>query len=241
MDEYLISMEDLISAEERKEKERMAIVLEHIKAGVAFTDWKNAYIGKEVKIGKGTTIEPGVILEGNTSIGENCIIGHNSRIVNSIIGDNVVVQSSVILESQVGKGTKIGPFAYLRPNSHLGENVKVGDFVEVKNSTMGDGSKASHLTYIGDADVGAGVNLGCGVVFVNYNGKDKFRSTVLDGAFIGCNTNIISPVTIGESAYVAAGTTVTKDVPGGSLCVGRAKERIISDWVVKRGILKIKK
>ncbi len=241
MGENNIDIERIIAEEERKEKERLAIVLRHIEEGVNFIDWKYAYIGNEVRIGIGTTIGPGVIIEGDTSIGKNCFIGHNTRIADSTIGDGVEIQSSVVLESNVGEGTKIGPFAYLRPNNHIGKNVKVGDFVEIKNSTMGDGAKASHLTYIGDADVGDDVNLGCGVVFVNYNGSEKHRSTVGAGAFIGCNANLISPVTVGEGAYIAAGTTVTKNVPPGSLCIGRAENRIIPDWVEKRGILKRKK
>jgi len=222
---------------EQQEKKRYEINLRHLSKGVHFIDLKSAYIDDNVMIGDGTIIYPGVILQGKTVIGENCILGQNSRIVDSIIGNETEIQSSVILNSQVGNNTNIGPFAYLRPNSNIGNHVKVGDFVEVKNSFMGDGSKASHLTYIGDADVGKDVNLGCGVVFVNYDGKNKHRSVVEDGAFIGCNTNIVSPVTIEKVAYVAAGTTVTKNVPKGALCVGRAKDKNIEGWVEKRGLL----
>ena len=241
MEEKKMSMEHIIAAEEQKEQERLEIVLSHIQAGVSFVDWKTAYIDRGVSIGEGTTIGPCVILEGNTKIGRSCDIGHNTKIVDSVIDDGVNIQCSVILQSTIGSRTKVGPFAYLRPHSHIGRDAKVGDFVEVKNSTLGDGAKASHLTYIGDADVGDGVNLGCGVVFVNYNGSEKNRSTVEEGAFIGCNTNLIAPVTVGKGSYVAAGTTITRDVPPGALCVGRAKERIIPDWVEKRGILKKKK
>ena len=222
---------------EAQEKKRLGINLKHLSNGVHFIDLKVAYIDENVRIGKDTIIYPGVILEGNTVIGEGCIIGQNSRIVDSNIGSKTEVQSSVILNSQVGNNTKIGPFAYLRPNTKLGDNVKVGDFVEVKNSTMGNGSKASHLTYIGDADIGKDVNIGCGVVFVNYDGKNKHRSIVKDGSFVGCNTNIISPVVIEEESYIAAGTTVTRDVPKGSLCVGRVKEKNIIGWVQKRGLI----
>ena len=181
------------------------------------------------------------MLEGKVSIGENCVIGQNSRIVDSTIGDGTRVDSSVVLESTIGKDTKVGPFAYLRPNSHVGDQCKVGDFVEVKNSTMGDGSKASHLTYIGDSDVGKNVNLGCGVVFVNFDGSKKYRSVVEDDAFIGCNCNLVSPVHVGEKAYVAAGTTITRDVPAGALHVGRQKDRSIEGWVERKGILERKK
>ncbi|HKM28266.1 MAG TPA: hypothetical protein VJY37_01125 [Anaerovoracaceae bacterium] len=215
--------------------------MSQIKDGVEYVDINAAYIDETVKIGKGTFIGPCVTLEGNTVIGENCKIYQNTRIKDSVIGDNVEIQSSVILDSRVGAGTNVGPFAYLRPGSDIGQNCKVGDFVEVKNSTMGDGSKASHLTYIGDSDVGSDVNIGCGVVFVNYDGTNKHRSTVEDGAFIGCNTNLVSPVTVGEGAYIAAGSTVTKDIPKDSLCVARAKENIIEGWAAKRGLFKKKK
>jgi bifunctional UDP-N-acetylglucosamine pyrophosphorylase/glucosamine-1-phosphate N-acetyltransferase len=241
MNENEMSIEQLMAEEERKERERLAIVLKHIQAGVEFVDWKSVYIGEEVSIGKGTTIEPGVIIKGSTKIGENCTIGHNSKIADSIIADRVDIQCSVIVQSSIGSRTKVGPFAYLRPGCQIGEDVKVGDFVEVKNAKLGDGAKASHLTYIGDADVGAGVNLGCGVVFVNYNGYEKNRCVVEEDAFVGCNSNLIAPVKVGKGAYVAAGTTITKDVPEGALCIGRAKDQIIPDWVSKRGILKKKR
>jgi len=202
--------------------------------GVNFIDIKTVYINGDVKIGKGTTIYPCVVIEGTVVIGENCIIGLNTRIVDSTIGNYTEIQQSVILESRVGDNTNIGPFAYLRPNSNIGSHCKVGDFVEVKNSSLADGAKASHLTYIGDADVGRDVNLGCGVVFVNYDGANKYRSVVKDGAFVGCNVNIVSPVVIEEGAYIAAGSTVTKDVPAGALCVAREKQRIIEGWSLRK-------
>ncbi|HWQ78055.1 MAG TPA: hypothetical protein VN381_04525 [Anaerovoracaceae bacterium] len=230
-------MEKALSDYEAQERKRYEINLRHLSNGVRFIDLKAAYIDETVEIGNGTVIYPGVILEGNTVIGENCIIGQNTRAVDSIIGNGTEVQSSVILESKVGNDTKVGPFAYLRPHSTIGNRVKVGDFVEIKNSSLGDGSKAPHLTYIGDADVGEKVNLGCGVVFVNYDGKNKHRSVVKDGAFVGCNVNLVSPVIVEEGAYIAAGTTVTHDVPKEALCVGRTKEKNIEGWVVRRGLL----
>lgn len=241
MERQANSIEDLLETEQAKQKARLQIVLKHIQNGVEFIDWKAAYIDGQVEIGAGTVVYPGVILSGQTRIGEKCVIGHNTRIVDSVIGNEVEVQSSEILESSVGSYTKVGPFAYLRPKSRIGEHAKVGDFVEVKNSTMGNHSKASHLTYIGDSDIGDNVNLGCGVVFVNYDGKSKHRSTVKDNAFIGCNTNLVSPVTVGEKAYVAAGTTLTADVPDGALSVARAKQRNVEGWVEKRGLLDKKK
>lgn len=177
-------------------------------------------------------------IEGNVEIGKNCTIGQNSRIKDSVIGDGTSVQSSVIIESSVGSETSVGPFAYLRPNSHVGNKCKVGDFVEIKNSKLGDGAKASHLTYVGDSDVGERVNLGCGVVFVNYDGSKKHRSVVEDDAFIGCNVNLVSPVHVGRNAYVAAGSTITNDVPDGALYVARAKGKSLEGWVEKKGILK---
>lgn len=223
------------------ERKRMEHNLVYANQGVRFIDIRQAYIDEGVQIGAGTVIYPCVVLKGAVQIGRNCLIGQNSRIEDSVIEDDVEIQSSVILESIVGSGTKVGPFAYMRPHSKTGKNCKVGDFVEMKNSSLGDGSKSSHLTYIGDADVGSGVNLGCGVVFVNYDGSEKHRSTVEDGAFIGCNANLISPVTVEKRAYVAAGSTVTGDVPAGSLYVARARARTLEGWVARRGLLDKKK
>lgn len=226
---------------EKKRSERLKIIESHEKNGVVFVDEFTAYIDESVTIGEGTVIGPCVTLSGNTRIGKNCVIGQNSVIKDSDIDDNVDIQSSVITESSVGSGTKVGPFAYMRPDSHVGKDCKVGDFVEIKNSTLGDGTKASHLTYIGDSDVGAGVNLGCGVVFVNYDGTKKYRSVVEDNAFIGCNSNLVSPVRVGEGAYIAAGSTVTEDVNGDSLYIARTKGTEKPGWVSSKGILKRKK
>ncbi len=226
---------------EAMEKARIQRNLDYMEAGVSFIDVKTAYIDEGVKIGRGTVIYPCVVLEGDVTIGENCIIRQNTRIKDSTIGNGTTIESSVILESRVGDETSVGPFAYLRPNSDVGSHCKVGDFVEVKNSKMGDGAKAAHLTYIGDSDVGEKVNLGCGVVFVNYDGSQKYRSVVEDGAFIGCNVNLVSPVHVGKGAYVAAGSTITEDVPGDALYVARARGRIIENWVKKKGILIRKK
>lgn len=223
---------------EAYEKARIERNLAYMQAGVNFIDLKMAYIDEGVKIGKGTTIYPCVVLEGDVTIGENCVIGQNTRIKDSVIGDGTNVQSSVILESKVGRETTVGPFAYLRPGSDIGNKCRVGDFVEIKNSKLGDGAKASHLTYVGDSDVGEKVNLGCGVVFVNYDGSRKTRSVVDDGAFIGCNVNLISPVHVGKQAYVAAGSTITDDVPDGALYVARSRGKSLEGWVEKKGILK---
>ena len=179
--------------------------LEYLDAGVVFIDLKAVYIDEGVRIGKGTVIYPCVVLEGDVEIGESCTIGQNTRIKDSIIGNGTSIQSSVILESKVGNETSVGPFAYLRPNSEIGSHCKVGDFVEIKNSRLDDGAKAAHLTYVGDSDVGKKVNLGCGVVFVNYDGSKKYRSVVEDGAFIGCNVNLVSPVHVGKRCVCCCG------------------------------------
>ena len=223
---------------EKLERQRISRNLDYLEAGVRFIDIRTAYIDEGVTIGAGTVIYPCVVIEGDVTIGENCTIGQNSRIKDSVIGDDTSIQSSVILESKVGSGTSVGPFAYLRPNSEVGDGCKVGDFVEIKNSKLGDGAKAAHLTDVGDSDVGERVNLGCGVVFVNYDGSRKYRSVVEDGAFIGCNVNLVSPVHVGKDAYIAAGSTITEDVPDGALYVARAKGRTLEGWVEKKGILK---
>ena len=140
------------------------------------------------------------------------------------------VKSSTIIDSQIGNGTTVGPYAYLRPGSRIGNNCKIGDFVEFKNASFGDGSKASHLSYIGDADVGSNVNIGCGVVFVNYDGKNKFRTVVKDNSFVGSNSNLVAPVTIEENSFIAAGSTITEDVPKDSLAIARGRQVNKADW-----------
>ena len=164
-------------------------------------------------------------------IGEDCVIGPNTIIENSRIGDGCQIHSSLIEQSQVGSGVRIGPNSHLRPNSVLADRVKIGNFVEIKNSTLGQKTSVAHLTYIGDSDFGENINVGCGVVTVNYNGYRKFRSTVGDNAFIGCNTNLVSPVHVGENAYIAAGSTITDDVPAGDLAIARARQVEKAGWV----------
>jgi bifunctional UDP-N-acetylglucosamine pyrophosphorylase/glucosamine-1-phosphate N-acetyltransferase len=231
-------MEDLLSEYEARAAERLRANLLHAENGVLFADINTAYIDARARIGKGSFVGPCVVIEGETDIGEDCRIGQNTRICDSRVGNGVSIEQSVVVGSEIGDRAQIGPFAYLRPGSRIGDDVKVGDFVEVKNSSIGTGSKASHLTYIGDSDIGEDVNLGCGVVFVNFDGSEKHRSVVGNGAFVGCNVNIVSPVTVGEGAYVAAGTTLTRDLPAGALAVGRAKQRVIEGWVKRRGLLK---
>ena len=194
------------------------------RAGVDIPCTDGVMIGPDVSVKADTTILPGCILSGKTVIGAGCTIGPNSQLIDAVIGDGCVIDSSRIEKSEVGDGTHIGPYSQLRPDCVIGRNVKIGDFVEVKNSTVGDKTSLAHLTYIGDSDFGRGINVGCGVVTVNYDGMKKFRTTVEDGAFIGCNTNLIAPVTVGEGAYVAAATTVTKNVSPEALAIGRVRQ-----------------
>ncbi len=209
-------------------KER--INTEHMLNGVTITDPANTYIGKDVKIDKDTIVYPGCMLEGKTVIGKSCIIGPNSRITSSKIDDCVTIQMSVLIDSKVKSFTTVGPFAYLRPNSSIGEHVRIGDFVEIKNSNIDDGTKVSHLTYVGDSDVGKCVNFGCGTVTVNYDGKTKNRCKIGDGVFIGCNTNLVAPVEVGDRAYTAAGSTITKNVPEDSLAIARNRQENKEGW-----------
>lgn len=202
----------------------------HMINGVTITDPENTYIGKDVEIAPDTIIYPGCMLEGKTKIGKSCIIGPNTRMTSCDIHDCVTIQSSTLIEAQVKSFTTVGPYAYLRPNSKIGEHVRIGDFVEVKNSTIDDGTKVSHLTYVGDSDVGKCVNFGCGTVTVNYDGKVKNRCKIGDGAFIGCNTNLVAPVEIAPRAYTAAGSTITKNVPEDSLAIARARQDNKEGW-----------
>lgn len=217
---------------------RKRINTKHMDNGVTLIDPNNTYIGSDVIIGKDTIIYPGNILEGNTVIGERCMLYPNSRINNSIIENDVEVQSSVILDSKVGEQTTVGPFAYIRPDSVIGSHVRIGDFVEIKKSVIGNNTKVSHLTYVGDAEVGENCNFGCGTVTVNYDGKNKNKTIIGNNSFIGCNTNLISPVKVEDNTYIAAGSTITDDVKSGELAVARAKQRNIAGWVDKRGLIK---
>lgn len=207
---------------------------EHMLSGVTIIDPSSTYIQPGVKIGSDTVIYPGNVLEGDTVIGEGCTLYPNNRIVNSKICDNVELQASIIVDSTVGENTTVGPYAYLRPGSNIGSGVRIGDFVEIKNSKIGDGTKVSHLTYIGDADFGRNINVGCGTVCVNYDGKQKHRTTVGDNSFIGCNVNLIAPVEVEDHAYVAAGSTITEKVPSKALAIARARQVNKEGWVDKK-------
>lgn len=219
--------------------------------GVYIEDPDSVWIHEEVRIEPGVCIASNVVIRGatvifkdteidrhveinNSVIGSSCRIDAFSYIEDSRIGNSVHVMSSRIVESKVGDACNIGPFAHLRPKSDLADAVKVGNFVEVKNSKVGEGTKMSHLSYIGDSDLGKKINVGCGVIFVNYNGKEKFRSKIDDGAFIGCNTNIVSPVHIGEDAFIAAGSTITEDVEADQLAIARSRQVNKDGWKLKK-------
>ena len=197
-------------------------------------DPANTYVGPAVTVGEGTTLLPGTTLYGRTRIGRDCTLGPNTMIRDCELGDAVTVNSSQLNESVVEDGVVIGPFAYIRPHCLLMKKAKIGDFVELKNSTIGEGTKINHLTYVGDTDAGAHINFGCGTVTVNYDGSKKFRTTIGDGAFIGCNTNLVAPVTIGEGAYTAAGSTITEDVPPDSLAIARERQTVKKNWAKRR-------
>lgn len=203
----------------------------HMLAGVDIPCTDGIMIGKNVKIGNSTVILPNTIIIGDTEIGENCTIGPNTYIDNSVIGDEVILDNCKILDSTVENGVDAGPFVKVRAKSVLKKGVHIGNFVEVKNSIVGEGTKSAHLTYIGDSDVGSDVNFGCGTVTCNYDGKNKNRCKIGDGAFIGCNTNLIAPVEVGEKAYIAAGSTITDSIPENALSIARARQVIKEGWV----------
>ncbi|MDF2855332.1 MAG: glmU [Neobacillus sp.] len=210
----------------------------HMRNGVTIIDPSNTYIETDVIIGQDTIILPGTMIKGKTIIGTNSQIGPNTEIDTCEIGDETVIRQSVAHDSFIGNYVNIGPFAHIRPESTISDEVKIGNFVEIKKAAFGKGSKASHLSYIGDAEVGSDVNIGCGSITVNYDGKNKYLTKIEDNVFIGCNSNLVAPVTVGEGAYVAAGSTITKNVPGKALSIARAKQVNKENYVEKLNIKK---
>lgn len=217
---------------------RMAVIEKLLDQGVEFICTDGVMISEEAQIGQDTVIYPNTIIKGKTIIGSGCVIGPNTMIEDSTIGDQTTINSSQVYQSTVGNQASIGPFAHIRPNSTVQSHVHLGNFTEVKNSTIDEYTSVSHLTYVGDSDVGRGVNFGCGCVTVNYDGKNKHRTTVEDYAFIGCNTNLVAPVTVGARAFTAAGSTITEDVPPDALAIGRVKAVVKRDWA--KGKIKFK-
>ena len=202
--------------------------------GVTIMDPNTTFIDAEVRVGMDTIIYPFTILEGVTVIGEDCIIGPHVRFQDMVIGDGVKAHYVYAHDAEVESGSDLGQFNHIRPDSHIGTGVKIGNFVEIKNSNIGECSKVPHLSYIGDCDMGAHVNMGCGTITVNYDGKNKYRTSIGNDAFVGCNSNLVAPVVVGENAYVAAGSTITRDVPSGTLAVARARQKEIEGWHDKR-------
>lgn len=215
---------------ELNEKARLAVLFRLMDEGVSFVSTDGIIIGADVKIGADTTVLPNTIILGETEIGSGCTIGANSHIEDCRIGNNVILNNVQAYDSVVEDDVKIGPFAQLRPGTTIRRGVKIGDFVEIKNSDIGINTCVAHLTYVGDSTVGRGVNFGCGCVTANYDGVEKYRTEIGDYAFIGCNTNLIAPVKIGENATTAAGSTITKDVPENALAVERGQVRVIENW-----------
>ena len=197
-----------------------------IEHGVFVMDPQNTYIDEDVEIGEGSTIYPNVFLLKGSKLEKNVTVLPNSFITNSIIHEESTIDSSKIVDSEVGSHSTIGPMAHLRGHTCIEGNARIGNFVEFKNTQFGQGSKCAHLTYVGDSDVGKNVNFGCGVVTVNYDGKHKYRTTIKDGAFIGSNVNLIAPVTIGENALLAAGSTINQDVADGDMGIARPRVEI---------------
>ncbi len=232
--DVILGANDRFQLMELNEIARKQVLTKHMVNGVDIPCVDGIIIGADVKIGAETRILPNTIIRGYTEIGANCEIGPNCLVDDSRIGDGVKLRNTEVENSILLNGMDAGPFVHIRPNSQLGENVHIGNFVEVKNSIVGDGTKFPHLSYIGDSDIGKGVNFGCGSLTVNYDGKNKTRTTVKDGAFIGCNSNLISPVTIGEYAYIAAGSTVTDDVEKNALAIARARQVNKMGWVLAK-------
>ncbi len=201
-----------------------------LEKGVFFLGLDGVFISRDAEIEAGTTILPGTILKKGVRIGANCVIGPNTLLEQTEVGNSSRINASQSYQSWIGNGVSIGPFCHIRPNSRILDGVHIGDFVEVKNSVVGEETHISHLTYVGDSDVGKGVNFGCGCVTVNYNGQEKNRCRIGDHAFIGCNTNLVAPVTIGDYGYTAAGSTITDDLPEGSMGIARARQVNKPGW-----------
>ncbi|QHS23885.1 bifunctional UDP-N-acetylglucosamine diphosphorylase/glucosamine-1-phosphate N-acetyltransferase GlmU [Virgibacillus sp. MSP4-1] len=219
-----MGVNDRVALSRAEKHMRIRINEGHMRNGVTLIDPEHTYIGPDVKIEQDVIIEPGCTIDGSTVIRTEAFIGANTEIKNCEIGSGTTIKQSVAHDSKIGEYVKIGPYAHIRPSSDIKNNVKIGNFVEVKKSVFEEGSKASHLSYVGDAEVGKEVNIGCGTITVNYDGENKHKTIIEDGAFIGCNSNLVAPVTIEKGAYVAAGSTITKNVPEESLSIARSRQ-----------------
>lgn len=232
---------EILGVNSRKELAEVAAILRAAKneelmaAGVTIVDPASTFIDPDVTVGADTTIRPGVYLEGRTRVGSGCEIHSGVRVVNSTIEDGVIINNfCVIVDSIVRQGARIGPFAHIRPQSEVGESAHIGNFVELKKTTMGRGSKANHLSYLGDATIGEKVNVGAGTITCNYDGTAKHPTVIEDGAFIGSDTQLVAPVRVGKGAYVAAGSSITEDVPADSLAIARGKQVNKAGWAARK-------
>lgn len=219
-----LGVNDRIALSQAEVHMQRRILENHMKNGVTIINPMNTYIESDVIIGKDTVIYPGCMIKGHSVIGEYCEIGMNTEIKDGVIGDYSSIKQSVVHDSSIGQHVSVGPFAHIRPETHVANHVRLGNFVETKKSKIGEKSKVSHLSYIGDAEIGENVNVGCGSITVNYDGKNKHKTVIEDGTFIGCNSNLVAPVTVKKNSFVAAGSTITKDVPEHALAFGRAKQ-----------------
>lgn len=201
-----------------------------LQAGVLMMDPDSVYVEDEVTVGAGTLLLPGTILRGSTAVGPNCQIGPQVMLTNCTVGEGCVINASQCEDSTIEKNCQIGPYTHIRPHCVVGEGSKIGAFVQLKNCNLGKGTKMAHLTYVGDTDVGDDCNFGCGTITCNYDGFQKFRSTIGSGVFIGCNTNLVSPVHVGDGAFIAADTTVTEDIPQDAMAIGRSRQQIKDGW-----------
>lgn len=226
-----LGVNDRIALSKASKIMQQRINLEHMKNGVTMVDPDSTYIESDVCIGQDTVIEGQVLLKGKTTIGSECFIGANSEIIDSLLESNVTIINSRLEEAKVLNSADIGPYARLRPGSVIGEHVHIGDFVEVKNATIGKDTKAGHFAYIGDATLGENINVGCGAIFVNYDGEKKHYTTVGNNVFIGSNSNLVAPVNIDDDAFIAAGSTITDDIPKDSLAIARARQVNKIDYI----------
>lgn len=231
--EETLGVNDRVALSQAETLMRARINEKHMRNGVTIIHPETTYISADAVIGRDTIIQPGSMIEGATVIGEDCIIGPNTQIADSRIGDRTTVHSSVVLESAIAEDTAIGPYAHIRPLSEIGSHVKIGNFVEVKKSKLDNDTKVSHLSYIGDAEIGRNVNIGCGSITVNYDGKNKFKTIIEDDVFVGCNTNLVAPVKVGKGSFIAAGSTITKEVPEDALAIARARQENKPNYVSK--------
>lgn len=231
--EETLGVNDRVALSQAETLMRARINEKHMRNGVTIIHPETTYISADAVIGRDTIIQPGSMIEGATVIGEDCIIGPNTQIADSRIGDRTTVHSSVVRESAIAEDTAIGPYAHIRPLSEIGSHVKIGNFVEVKKSKLDNDTKVSHLSYIGDAEIGRNVNIGCGSITVNYDGKNKFKTIIEDDVFVGCNTNLVAPVKVGKGSFIAAGSTITKEVPEDALAIARARQENKPNYVSK--------